>query len=85
MEFPQYRKYKNIETYFKIISEKEFEELLVIGKRYQIHSVIANQYPEMLRIQDMLNNENEAWELLTKEQFLKKERFILSSYKEMKR
>ena len=48
MDFPQYRKYKNIETYFKIISEKEFEEISSLGNKYVKHSIVAEQYPEML-------------------------------------
>ena len=48
MDFPQYRKYKNIETYFKIISEKEFEEISSLGNKYVKHSIVAKQYPEML-------------------------------------
>lgn len=85
MEFPQYRKYANIETYFKIISEKEFEELAVMGKKYIDHWVRAEQYPEMLRIQDMLNNEGGLWEVLTEETFVDKRNYILKNYQSVKK
>jgi len=71
MNFPQFRKYKNIKTYFKIISEKEFEEVSAIGSNYSLHKVIAEQYPEMLRIQDMLNCENDAWEIIEFSEYLR--------------
>jgi hypothetical protein len=73
MDFPQYRKYKNIETYFKIISEKEFEEISSLGNKYVKHSIVAEQYPEMLRIQDMLNCEGGTWEVVEETVYLKKE------------
>ena len=64
MKFPQYRKYKNIETYFKIISEKEFEELSLFGNKFVKHLILAKQYPEMLRIMEMLNCEAGIWEVI---------------------
>ena len=76
MDFPQYRKYKNIETYFKIISEKEFEEISSLGSNYVKHSIVAKQYPEMLRIKDMLNCEGGTWEIIEAAVYLKKEPHI---------
>ena len=76
MDFPQYRKYKNIETYFKIISEKEFEELSLLGNKFVKHSIAAKQYPEMLRILDMLNCEGGTWEIIEAAVYLKKEPHI---------
>jgi hypothetical protein len=73
MNFPQYRKYKNIETYFKIISEKEFVELSLFGNKFVKHSIEAKQYPEMLRIKDMLNCEEGTWEVLEEMVYLQKE------------
>jgi len=72
MNFPQYRKYKNIETYFKIISENEFEELSLLGKKFVKRTIEAKQYPEMLRIQDMLNCTEGTWEVIEKEIYLAK-------------
>ena len=76
MDFPQYRKYKNIETYFKIISEKKFEELSLFGSKFVKHSIEAKQYPEMLRIKDMLSCVEGTWEVIEETEYLKKETHI---------
>ncbi len=59
MIFPQYRKMSNNKTFYKITSSKSFEEIQLIGEKAVIHRVVAEQYPEMLRIQDMLSMEND--------------------------
>ena len=59
MEFPQYRKMSNDKAFYKITSDKTFDEIQIIGKKAVFHHVIAEQYPEMLRIQDMLNMDND--------------------------
>ena len=76
MDFPQYRKYKNIETYFKIISEKKFEEISLFGNKFVKHSIEAKQFPEMLRIKDMLNCEGGTWEIVEEKVYLQKEIYI---------
>lgn len=71
-DFPYYRKMSNNKSFYKIIDDKTFEEIQLIGssKKHYIHN--AKQYPEMLRIHDMINlnegyflelTENE-WDLL---------------------
>jgi len=77
MDFPQYRKYKNIETYFKIISEKEFEELSSLGNKYVKNSIVAEQYPEILRIQDMLNCEGGTWEVIKEKEYNNKNKEVI--------
>lgn len=72
MEYPQYRKYINIETYFIIHSAKTFEEYKVLGKKYFITKVEAVQYPEQLLIQDMLAKRDERWETISELDFLTK-------------
>jgi len=52
--FPQYRKSPNGLNWYKIISEKEFVEIQLIGSKKAVYTIVAHQYPEMLRIQDML-------------------------------
>lgn len=69
MEYPQYRKYKNIETYFIIHSKKSFEEIKVIGSKYTISKVDAIQFPEQLLIQDMLENRDDRWETVEAKYF----------------
>lgn len=53
-EFPQFRKLSNEKHFYKILSEREFEEIRFIGTTKKHHVFEAHQYPEMLRIKDML-------------------------------
>jgi len=69
MKLPQFRKYKNHPVYFKIDSENSFEELKIMNDKYFYHSVIAHQYPEKVRIQDMLLALDEHYEIISKEEF----------------
>lgn len=54
MEFPIYRKLENGLSFYKLISSKVFEEKQIVGKKCFTHRVEAKQYPEFLKIQDML-------------------------------
>ncbi len=63
--FPVYRKYTNKNTYFKILSENEFEEVQFIGKQAHVYRIIAKQYPEKLRVMDMINCNEGIWEPIT--------------------
>ncbi len=56
-DFPQYRKLFNEKAFYKIIDDRHFEEIQLIGSRKVTHSITADKYPEILRIQDMLNLE----------------------------
>lgn len=52
--FPQYRKLSNEKTFYKIINERTFDEVIIMGERRIKFTTIASKYPEMLRIKDML-------------------------------
>jgi hypothetical protein len=67
--FPIYRKYKNSNTFFKIISENRFEEITFIGEKAFLYIIEAKQYPEYLRIQDMINCQDNIWESLEEENY----------------
>lgn len=54
IQFPQYRRYKNRLSYFKILSQDEFEEIQVIGDKLLVNRVKAKQYPEKVFINDLL-------------------------------
>ncbi len=56
-DFPQYRMISNGKAFYEIINNEEFIEVQVIGKKKWIHTVKAVQYPEKLRIMDMLSCE----------------------------
>lgn len=53
-DFPQYRKLKGRSIYYRINHEKEFDELQYMRNTPMCFSIHATQYPEMLRIKDML-------------------------------
>jgi hypothetical protein len=53
--FPQFRKLSNEKAFYKIIDELNFEEIQLVGSKKLIYKTYAEQYPEILRIQDMLN------------------------------
>jgi hypothetical protein len=55
MKFPQYRKLSNEKSFYRIDDDRTFFEIQVIGKTSFLLKIEANQYPEILRIQDMLN------------------------------
>lgn len=54
MDFPQYRKLSNDKAYYKIKANDAFDEIQQIGSKYFQYHFVAEQYPEKLRIMDML-------------------------------
>ena len=58
MTFPIYRKLPNEKSYYKIVSAESFIELQRIGSKTKKHTLIANQYPEKLLIQEMISLSN---------------------------
>ena len=70
-DFPQYRKLSNDKVFYKIVNSREFHEIQVIGTFAQLHKIEAKQYPEILKIQDMLNYVIEAFVPSTIEEYTK--------------
>jgi hypothetical protein len=56
MKFPQFRKYLNAQSYFKIISTEEIIELKLLGKFYEEHHLKAKILPDRNFISDLLND-----------------------------
>lgn len=56
-QFPQYRRLSSLDVYYKICSDREFLEVKKLGTKWMVMKIIAHQYPERLRIMDMLANE----------------------------
>lgn len=65
MEFPQYRKLINGQVVYKILDSRNFIEKQKIGSKIKEYQFEAKQYPDILRISDMLNNENEMFLIIT--------------------
>lgn len=58
MQFPQYRKLINERSFYRIDSLDSFTELQKIGTRVLVYTIKAEQYPEKLKILDMLKFED---------------------------
>jgi len=54
-KFPVYRKLSNNKSFYRIDNERSFFEIQLIGKKPFISLTDAKQYPEILRVSDMLN------------------------------
>jgi hypothetical protein len=66
--FPVYRKLANGQSFYKIINETSFLELQLMGTKIIRYEVMAKQYPELLRIKDMIELLN-GFEEISEEEF----------------
>ena len=69
IDFPQFRKLSNDKVFYKVVSSREFIEIQLIGSVAKIHQIKAIQYPEILKIQDLLDLENEFYVVILKEEY----------------
>lgn len=56
-DFPQYRKLPNNKAFYRINSNRDFDEVQVLGTKVLRYHHDAKQYPEILRIMAMLDCE----------------------------
>ena len=68
-DFPQFRKLSNDKVFYKIVNNREFDEIQVVGTLAQLFKIEAKQYPEILKIQDMLNYTIEGFVPSTQKEF----------------
>lgn len=54
-DFPQYRKLSNEKVFYRIRSDREFDEIQLVGTKAMSFSMKATQYPEILRISELLS------------------------------
>lgn len=57
MTFPQYRKLEGFQRYYEIRDDRTFVEVTVMNGKVNSSVITATQFPEMLRIKDMINQE----------------------------
>ncbi len=69
--YPQYRKYTHGRTYFKIISDSEWEELHISNNKITIHSFIAKILPDRNYIYDLTFDYRENWIVIEEEEYEK--------------
>lgn len=70
MEFPQYRKRFDNKSFYKILNERSFEEVQLIGEKVFIHTLNADKYFEILLIQDMLSNKDSLYSTIDVDEYL---------------
>jgi hypothetical protein len=68
MKYPQYRKLSNGQSFYIILNDRKFIEIQLLGSQFIKHTIEAEQYPELLRIQDMLHLRFPEFEGSTKEE-----------------
>jgi len=71
IHFPIYRKYKNNKRFYKIINSREMEELQIIGTKTVINHLIAKQHPEVMLINDLIENNGDFAVEITEEEYLR--------------
>lgn len=75
-DFPQYRKFSNDKVYYKIIDNRNFEEIQLMGTKVFIHKINAAQYPEMLRISEMLSLKLDGIIMSTEAEYLAQKKSV---------
>jgi hypothetical protein len=61
VSYPQYRKYLNNKAYFKIISDKEWEEKQLMGSKVIINRFKVNIMPDRNYLYDMTFDYQNNW------------------------
>lgn len=57
MEFPQCRKLSNGRSYYQITAPNAFVEVQLVGSKWFKYEFEVRQFPDLLRIQDMIQNQ----------------------------
>jgi hypothetical protein len=69
IKYPQYRKYLNGKSYFKIISSTEWEEIQVIGNKYLLNKFTVKIMPDRNYIHDMTFDYENNWMVIEEEEY----------------
>ncbi len=69
--YPQYRKYPNNKSYFKILSPEKFEEIQVLGKTKTLHFFEAKILPDRNYIIDLTFNYEKYWVICEESEYEK--------------
>lgn len=67
--YPQYRKYPNNKSFYKIISPNKFEEIQKLGNKFKIYFFEAKILPDKNYIYDLTFNYKEHWETFSSEEY----------------
>lgn len=83
-QFPLFRRYMHGNTYYRINSQENFDELMVIGKFYVYKNFQARILPEYQLIIDLLDNTENRWESIEEKDFDEKLNYCIENLKEKK-
>lgn len=67
--FPQFRRLRGGAHFYRIDGFDRFTEVQVVGRRRVVHEVRALVYPELLRIQDMLDGAEGRFEVISEHEW----------------
>lgn len=59
--YPQYRKYCNNKSFFKVTSASTFEEIQILGKKKSLHKFEAKILPDRNFIYDLTFDYQKHW------------------------
>jgi hypothetical protein len=74
--FPIYRKSIDLKNYYKILNQKEFIQLKIIGTKIRKYHYIVDKYPEIIMLKEMIDCENEFYAISQEIEFNNKELLI---------
>ena len=83
-QFPIFRRYLHGNTYYRINSQENFDELLVVGKFFVYKNFQARILPEFQLIIDLIDNAENRWEIIEEEDFENKLDFCKTNLLEKK-
>ncbi len=69
INFPQFRKYKNGQSFFRIESPEKFIELKRTAQGFEKYIIEAKILPDRNLIMDMLVDYEKYWDRITEEEF----------------
>lgn len=68
-DFPQYRKLFNDKSFFKILDNRNFIEIQKVGTKYVKYIFCATQYFEILKVNEMLEDNNPLYVTIEEEDY----------------
>ncbi len=69
MKFPQFRRYLNGRSYFRIDGPERVSEVQVLGNFYILHDLQAKILPDRVFISDLIEADPDVFELIDQESY----------------
>ncbi|MEX0966796.1 MAG: hypothetical protein WD077_06130 [Bacteroidia bacterium] len=82
--FPVYRKYPHNRTFFKVLSEAEFEELSIVGGTFTLQNFKARIFSVRVFLHDLIYDMQSHWESIEEGEYEDMKMFCLEYMEEMK-